>query len=559
MKKRSLLETLSLPLLSFFLLLPLLGYGFLSDDFPLIVANPRLQSWSLFFQNLLTPFFSFPTNPQLHYWRPTTLLSYALELRLWGGSPWGFHLTNILLHTANTLLLYLLLKRFRPEGPLPWTASLLFLLHPAHGENIAWISGRTDLLAFLFLALSLLFRLEYEERKRGLSISLLFFTLALLSKEAALLFLPLLFLLFPSKGFKNRLLLLLPYLSLLPLYLFLHQKAASTLALKKGLLWADIPLALRSAGAYVRILLFPNLPAPYFPMGELTVHPLLYTLSGLCGISLILLIIRFRREFPLTFPGLSLLLFLLPSLLPRFLPTWPPIAPRFAYLASPLAALFFTELALWAFKRGLRIPAFLLLLFLIFSWGTLLCLHLPFFRDDDTYIRTMSLRYPDEESFLFQLSFKEAQRGDLRKALLLVDKGLALSPSSPWVDYSRKGRTLRANILILLGREAEGEQEVERLLRATPSPEEGYSLHLLRAILLERKGDGEGALEELTLAGRLGKTPELLLRTARLQKRVGRGEESLRSLEEALNLGLDPKIAERERVEIQNRRESERE
>jgi len=559
MKKRALLETLSLPLLSFLLLLPLLGYGFLSDDFPLIVANPRLQSWSLFFQNLLTPFFSFPTNPQLHYWRPATLLSYALELRLWGISPWGFHLTNILLHTANTLLLYLLLKRFRPEGPLPWTASLLFLLHPAHGENIAWISGRTDLLAFLFLALSLLFRLEYEERKRGLSISLLFFTLALLSKEAALLFLPLLFLLFPSKGLKNRLLLLLPYLSLLPLYLFLHQKAASTLALNRGLLWADIPLALRSAGAYVRILLFPNLPAPYFPMGELTVHPLLYTLSGLCGISLILLIIRFRREFPLTFPGLSLLLFLLPSLFPRFLPTWPPIAPRFAYLASPLAALFFTELALWAFKRGLRIPAFLLLLFLIFSWGTLLRLHLPFFRDDDTYIRTMSLRYPDEESFLFQLSFKEAQRGDLRKALLLVDKGLALSPSSPWVDFSRKGRTLRANILILLGREAEGEQEVERLLRATPSPEEGYSLHLLRAILLERRGDGEGALEELTLAGRLGKTPELLLRTARFQKRVGRGEEALRSLEEALNLGLDPKIAERERVEIQNRRESERE
>ena len=559
MKKRSLLETLSLPLLSFFLLLPLLGYGFLSDDFPLIVANPRLQSWSLFFQNLLTPFFSFPTNPQLHYWRPTTLLSYALELRLWGGSPWGFHLTNILLHTANTLLLYLLLKRFRPEGPLPWTASLLFLLHPAHGENIAWISGRTDLLAFLFLALSLLFRLEYEERKRGLPLSLLFFALALLSKEAALLFLPLLFLLFPSKGLKNRLLLLLPYLSLLPLYLFLHQKAASTLALNRGLLWADIPLALRSAGAYVRSLLFLNLPAPYFPMGELTAPPRLYTLSGLCGISLILLIIYFRREFPLTFPGLSLLLFLLPSLLPRFLPTWPPIAPRFAYLASPLAALFFTELALWAFKRGLRIPAFLLLLFLIFSWGTLLRLHLPFFRDDDTYIRTMSLRYPDEESFLFQLSFKEAQRGDLRKALLLVDKGLALSPSSPWVDYSRKGRTLRANILILLGREAEGEQEVERLLRATPSPEEGYSLHLLRAILLERRGDGEGALEELTLAGRLGKTPELLLRTARLQKRVGRGEESLRSLEEALNLGLDPKIAERERVEIQNRRESERE
>jgi len=559
MKKRVLLETLSLPLLSFLLLLPLLGYGFLSDDFPLIVANPRLQSWSLFFQNLLTPFFSFPANPQLHYWRPTTLLSYALELRLWGVSPWGFHLTNILLHTANTLLLYLLLKRFRLEGALPWTASLLFLLHPAHGENIAWISGRTDLLAFLFLALSLLFRLEYEERKRGLPLSLLFFALALLSKEAALLFLPLLFLLFPSKGLKNRLLLLLPYLSLLPIYLFLHQKAASTLALKRGLLWADIPLALRSAGAYVRILLFLNLPAPYFPMGELTAHPLLYTLSGLCGISLILLIIRFRREFPLTFPGLSLLLFLLPSLLPRFLPTWPPIAPRFAYLASPLAALFFTELALWAFKRGLRIPAFLLLLFLIFSWGTLLRLHLPFFRDDDTYIRTMSLRYPEEESFLFQLSFKEAQRGDLRKALLLVDKGLALSPSSPWVDYSRKGRTLRANILILLGREAEGEQEVERLLRANPSPEEGYSLHLLRAILLERRGNGEGALEELTLAGRLGKTPELLLRTARLQVRLGRREEALRSLEEALNLGLDPKIAERERVEIQNRRESERE
>lgn len=558
MKKRTLLEALSLPLLSFLLLLPLLGYGFLSDDFPLIVANPRLRSWSLFFQNLLTPFFSFPTHPHLHYWRPATLLSYALEFRLWGLSPWGFHLTNAALQSANSLLLFLLLKRFRPEGPLPWTASLLFLLHPAHGENIAWISGRTDLLAFLFLALSLLFRLESEERKRGLPLSLLFFALALLSKEAALLFPPLLFLLFPSQGLKDRFLRVLPYLSLLPLYLFLHQKAASTLALKQGLQGQDLPLALRSAGAYVRILLFPNLPAPYFPMGELAAHPLLYTLSGLFGISLILFVIRFRREFPLTFPALSLLLFLLPSLLPRLLPTWPPIAPRFAYLASPLAALFFTELALWTFKRGLRLPALLLLLFLTFSWGTLLRLHLPFFRDDDTYVRTMSLRYPQEESFLFQLSLKEAQRGDLRQALLLTDKGLALNRSNPWVDYSRKGRALRANILILLGRESEGEDEIERLLKENPSPEEGYSLHLLRAILLERRGDGEGALEELTLAGRLGKSPELLLRTARLQKRLGRREEALLSLEEALRLGLDPKIAQREREEALIRRKPER-
>ena len=121
MKKRVLLETLSLPLLSFLLLLPLLGYGFLSDDFPLIVANPRLQSWSLFFQNLLTPFFSFPANPQLHYWRPTTLLSYALELRLWGVSPWGFHLTNILLHTAKRRIgnndIDLILRPVIPKRP----------------------------------------------------------------------------------------------------------------------------------------------------------------------------------------------------------------------------------------------------------------------------------------------------------------------------------------------------------------------------------------------------------------------------------------------------------
>lgn len=137
------------------------------------------------------------------YYRPLITFSYALEWQLWDGQPWGFHLTNLLLHCINCLLLFFLARRF---GATPWWALLgvtLFGLLPRLTECVAWISGRTDLFAAFFVLLALLIHpMEHlhssksgssEASSSGLSVASLIrcalaaclIFLGLLSKEVA--------------------------------------------------------------------------------------------------------------------------------------------------------------------------------------------------------------------------------------------------------------------------------------------------------------------------------------------------------------------------------------
>src|SRR5262249_23615202 len=83
-------------------------------------------------------------------WHPLTWLSLQLDVPLFGTSPRGFHLTNVGLHVANTLLLFLVLRGLTGA---PWRSGLvaaLFALHPLHVESVAWVAERKDLLSTLF-------------------------------------------------------------------------------------------------------------------------------------------------------------------------------------------------------------------------------------------------------------------------------------------------------------------------------------------------------------------------------------------------------------------------
>jgi len=86
---------------------------------------------------------------------PLTWLSHILDWQIYRDNPAGHHLTNVLLHTANTLLLFLLLRRM--TGSL-WRSALvaaLFALHPLHVETVAWVSERKGVLSMLFWLLTL--------------------------------------------------------------------------------------------------------------------------------------------------------------------------------------------------------------------------------------------------------------------------------------------------------------------------------------------------------------------------------------------------------------------
>jgi tetratricopeptide (TPR) repeat protein len=99
-------------------------------------------------------------------WHPVTWLSHMLDVQLFGLDPGKHHLTSLVLHALNAILLFLLL--FRMTGAL-WRsafAAALFALHPLHVESVAWVAERKDVLSTLFWLLTLAAWLAYTRSKR---------------------------------------------------------------------------------------------------------------------------------------------------------------------------------------------------------------------------------------------------------------------------------------------------------------------------------------------------------------------------------------------------------
>jgi tetratricopeptide (TPR) repeat protein len=97
-------------------------------------------------------------------WTPLSSLSHMLDCQLYGVNPAGHHLTNVLLHAASSVLLFLALLRMTRElWPTAWVAAV-FAIHPLHVESVAWVAERRDVLSGLFFMLTLGAYALYAER-----------------------------------------------------------------------------------------------------------------------------------------------------------------------------------------------------------------------------------------------------------------------------------------------------------------------------------------------------------------------------------------------------------
>ena len=97
-------------------------------------------------------------------WHPLTWLSHMLDCQLYGLKPGGHHLTNVLLHAAAAMLLFLVLRRMTGAlWPSAWVAAV-FAIHPLRVESVAWVAERKDVLSGLFFMLTLWFYARYAER-----------------------------------------------------------------------------------------------------------------------------------------------------------------------------------------------------------------------------------------------------------------------------------------------------------------------------------------------------------------------------------------------------------
>ncbi len=124
------------------------------------------------------------------FYRPILTLSLMLDAQLGGTDPFVYRFTNILLHGAVALLLLVTLRAFGMKPLSSLVASAFFVVHPAFAQAVVWIPGRNDSLLAIFLLAALVSVLRYQtsHRVKWFFLHLLFFALALFTKESAILF-----------------------------------------------------------------------------------------------------------------------------------------------------------------------------------------------------------------------------------------------------------------------------------------------------------------------------------------------------------------------------------
>lgn len=163
--------------------IPAMRAGFVWDDDVYVTDNPLLVDSD----GLFRIWFS-QDSPSQYF--PMVFTSFRLEYKIWGLNPTGYHITNVILHIINVILLWLLLRRL--SIPAAWLAAAVFALHPVNVESVAWITERKNVLMALFFFSSLLVWLRFvnlsnKSKNAWLSylLSLLLYAFALLSKTTA--------------------------------------------------------------------------------------------------------------------------------------------------------------------------------------------------------------------------------------------------------------------------------------------------------------------------------------------------------------------------------------
>lgn len=275
----------------FFAYLPSLDASFLSwDDGMYVYANPNIRVIDV-------DFFKWASTAVVTAnWHPLTLFSYALDYVIWGLNPTGYHLTNIIFHSLNSLLVFFLalrLGRYVSAGEdhtgaglgaifAALIASLLFGLHPTRVESVTWVSERKDVLCAFFFILSVYFYIGYADnsktgRWRRYVLSFVFFLLALMSKPMAVTLPAVLFLLdfYPLKrlndlkGLKPLIVEKIPFFMLTVLSsvvtLWAQGRGGAVVAFESIAVSSRVATAVRAYAFYLYKLFIPVGLAPMYP------------------------------------------------------------------------------------------------------------------------------------------------------------------------------------------------------------------------------------------------------------------------------------------------------
>jgi protein O-mannosyl-transferase len=134
------------------------------DDSIYVYANPELAR-GLSPDGIAWAF----TATRCANWHPLTWLSLLLDHQLYGQKPWGYHVSNVLLHAATAVLLFLVLRRMTADLWVSAFVAAVFAIHPLRAESVAWVAERKDVLSGLFFMLTLAAYVGYVRRPFSLA------------------------------------------------------------------------------------------------------------------------------------------------------------------------------------------------------------------------------------------------------------------------------------------------------------------------------------------------------------------------------------------------------
>lgn len=282
-------------LITFAVYIPALKNDFVNwDDQEYVYENHNIQSIDFKFLKWVI------SAEVAALWHPLTLLSFASDYLIWGLIPFGYHLTNNILHAANTSLVFILVVRLMDKGTQSkkidilqakkilitrLITALLFGLHPLHVESVAWISGRKDVLYAFFFLLTLIIYLKYTSattrRKKTIYYTLCFmlFILALMSKPMAV-SLPIVLLIFDlyplnrlsaKKEAKEAIIEKIPFIILGIAISFMTMMAqrSALIPLEMYPLEMRISNAVQAYGLYLVKMILPFNLAPIYPVAKI--------------------------------------------------------------------------------------------------------------------------------------------------------------------------------------------------------------------------------------------------------------------------------------------------
>jgi protein O-mannosyl-transferase len=435
-------------LVALFCFSPAVHYEFTNwDDNVLVTQNTQIRDLSL--SGVARIFSSFSLN---HY-HPLVTFSYAVEFYLFGLNPFSFHLTNIILHALNSILVLILIRSVTKGTWVMLVTGILFAIHPLRVESVVWIAERKDVLSAFFTLLALIFYIRYRKTniRKYFFLMMIFFLGALLSKAMAVT-LPVLFLAYDYSTdghFKKKLLqekIPLFFLSFVFGIVAIVAQYASGVTAKDPSFNIVKALFLVPYGLvfYIVKFLFPFHLSPAYPYPD-TVglsYPILFWLSPLIVIILVYGLYRFSRPSPLFlfavfFYGISIL----PVL--QIIPVGRMIAAdRFSYV--PLLGVMFAaglgSQYLWKIMENTRwMQAFLIIISMITAYGLfgLTRQQISFWQSDKTLWKRVVQDNPSYAEGYNNLGITLASEGLQAEALKNLNYAIALDSTDAEYFYNR--------------------------------------------------------------------------------------------------------------------------